>query len=57
MTELDKLLQQSRQIAERIRVLSEEHQSLRVKYQFLKQRHEEMGISSAMYRDGLPIED
>ena len=46
MTELDHLLQQSRQITERIRVLSDEHQALRIKYQLLTEQHEPIGISS-----------
>ena len=46
MTELDKLLEQSRQVAERIRVLAEEYQTLRIKYRLLNERHEGIGSSS-----------
>jgi hypothetical protein len=43
VTELDRLLQQTRQITERIRVLSEELQALRIKYQLLNERHTRSG--------------
>ena len=39
MTELDELLQQSRQVAEHIRILAEEHQTLRIKHKLLNDRH------------------
>ena len=53
MAELHKLLEQTRQIAERIRVLSEELQALRIKYRIPNERHERIGIPS----DGRPSEE
>ena len=45
MAELDKLLLQARKLAERIRVLSEEHQAVRIKHQLLP-KHTGIGDSS-----------
>ena len=45
MKDLADLLQQSHQITERIRVLSEEHQVLRIKYHLLNERHKPIGSS------------
>lgn len=46
MTDLDKLLLQSRQITQHIRVLAEEHQTLRIKYHLLNEQHKPIDSSS-----------
>ena len=47
MTDLDRLLQQSRQITERIRILADEHRTLRVRYQLESERSDTTDSSSA----------
>ena len=54
MAELDKLLLQSRQIAERIQVLSEEHQTLRIKYHLSSEQHDSIAGSSGAHRSQPP---
>jgi len=54
MMDLADLLQQSRDIAERIRLLSEEHQALRIKYHLLNERHKPNDTSYDGHRSQEP---
>lgn len=55
MAELQELLQQSRQIRERIRVLADEYETLRIRYHLLQERHKPISSSNDRRSEGLSI--